>query len=58
MQNVQVDHLRVQVRPELDVVVSALLYFFVQLSIKTLKGDYDCHVQVGEAAPIQSCVTR
>lgn len=39
VKDIKVHHLRVKVRPKLNVVVSALFYLFVQFSIQTLKSD-------------------
>lgn len=56
MQYVQVYHLRVQVRPELNVIVRTLLNLLLQLRIQTLEGNNYRHVQIRKAAASVECL--
>ena len=55
MEDIQVDHLRVKVRPKLNVVVRAFLDFFLKFSIQTFKSNNNSDIKLGKvAATIQS----
>jgi len=52
VEDIQINHLRVEVRPELNVIVGALLNLLVQLSIETLKGNHNGHIKLSEIPAI------
>ena len=50
VENVQVYHLRVEVRPKLNVVIGTLLNFFLKLCIETFKSDDNSDIKFGEVS--------
>jgi hypothetical protein len=50
MENVQINHLRVEVRPKLNVIIGTLLNFFLKLSIQTFKSDDNSDIKFGEVS--------
>ena len=53
VQHVEVDHLRVEVRPELNVVVRTLLYLLIEFAVEALKSDDNRNVKLREVPPIK-----
>jgi hypothetical protein len=50
VKNVQVYHLRVEVRPKLNVVIGTLLNFFLKFCIETFKSDDNSDIKFGEVS--------